>query len=251
MKKIITPLIATFFIFSNAGAYTLIQPNEPHFPVKEISVEFSADDCSNTGSSAQEWKDITEEATKYYWNKVATSAILINTGGFKAVNINADSYSEALEKAGTNTIILGCSTNSTIFTVASNLASGRIDWNNPSRAVMLINNTVGSYVSLLSRKQKRILIAHEMGHALGLGHSSSTDALMYFDLTNQSLDTLHKDDIDGITYLYPHSAPGACGTIDTSSSTPKDFGGNILIGFILSFAILSLLSKMRNFKRLA
>lgn len=250
MKTKFLAFLASILILSKASAYTLIQPNEPHFPVKEISIEFSADSCANTGTSIQEWKDIADEATKYYWNSVATSAILIKAAGFKAVNITADSYSEALDKASTNTIILGCSTNATIFTVPSNLASGRIDWNNPSRAVMLINNTVGTYVSLLTRQQKRILIAHEMGHALGLGHSSSPDALMYYDLTNQKLDSLHKDDIDGITYLYPHSAPGACGTIDTSA-TPKNFGGNILIGFFLSLAILSLFSKKRKFEKMA
>lgn len=249
MKKTFLPFLL-FLIISNAGAYTLIQPNQPHFPVKEISVEFSADDCSNTGVSPQEWKDITEEAATYYWNAVATSAIRVKNGGFKDVNIAANSYSEALAKASTYTILLGCSTNATIFTVPSNLASGRIDWNNPSRAVILINNIGGTSVSLLTRKQKRILIAHEMGHALGLGHSSSTDALMYFDLTGQTLDSLHKDDIDGITYLYPHSAPGACGTIDTSSS-PTSFGGNILIGLLLSFIAFTLASRMKNSKRLA
>ena len=49
------------------------------------------------------------------------------------------------------------------------------------------------------------IAAHEFGHALGLGHSASTDATMYFSTSscntrNRSLDA---DDIAGVRALYP------------------------------------------------
>lgn len=41
---------------------------------------------------------------------------------------------------------------------------------------------------------------HEIGHALGLGHTDEIDAIMYAYYTGPN--TLHHDDIEGVQYLY-------------------------------------------------
>jgi len=46
-----------------------------------------------------------------------------------------------------------------------------------------------------------IVAMHEYGHALGLAHSSNSDALMY--PTYHGQDGLHQDDIDAVSSLYP------------------------------------------------
>lgn len=48
-----------------------------------------------------------------------------------------------------------------------------------------------------------IILAHEIGHVLGLGHSESPTALMYFDASAKTELSLAQDDMDGVTYLYP------------------------------------------------
>lgn len=53
------------------------------------------------------------------------------------------------------------------------------------------------------------IAAHEFGHALGLGHSASSDATMYYatswcQMGNRSL---HPDDIAGVRALYPPATP--------------------------------------------
>jgi hypothetical protein len=49
------------------------------------------------------------------------------------------------------------------------------------------------------------IAAHEFGHALGLGHSASTNATMYFSTSSCNMNnrTLDADDIAGVRALYP------------------------------------------------
>jgi hypothetical protein len=55
------------------------------------------------------------------------------------------------------------------------------------------------------------IAAHEFGHALGLGHSASTSATMYFSVSYCSAGnrTLDADDITGVRALYPPAPPSA------------------------------------------
>ncbi len=47
---------------------------------------------------------------------------------------------------------------------------------------------------------------HEIGHAIGLGHSTKVDAVMY-PYYGSPVSGLHQDDIDGAVYLYGQAAP--------------------------------------------
>ena len=66
----------------------------------------------------------------------------------------------------------------------------------------------------MTEQQRKALIAHEIGHAFGLGHSNFDASLMHYTLNN-NIKQLSRDDEDGISYLYPNTKKlGGCGTIE-------------------------------------
>jgi hypothetical protein len=54
------------------------------------------------------------------------------------------------------------------------------------------------------------VLLHENGHVAGLGHSQVEQAVMYAYYSG-ALRTLHQDDIEGITSVYPESAGADAG----------------------------------------
>ena len=83
------------------------------------------------------------------------------------------------------------------------------------------------------------VIAHEIGHALGLGHSTEKGALMYPSMVTQRK-KLGLDDIYGISYLYPiESSFQTCATITTDKPTKTKSG----LFFGLGLAVIYFLSR--------
>lgn len=102
----------------------------------------------------------------------------------------------------------------------------------------------------LSEIQQQIVLAHEMGHVLGIGHASATEALMYFSIGYKEHLRLSQDDRDAITYLYPRNELGqdglfGCGTIQDIHSDGKWGGGLGVVLFIFWAWIVVQLAKRR------
>jgi hypothetical protein len=84
----------------------------------------------------------------------------------------------------------------------------------PDEADMAMNTRV-SWATNGSDYDAETVFLHENGHVVGLGHSEVTQAIMYAYYSGVRR-TLHQDDIDGISALYPS---GGGGEEDT---TPPD-----------------------------
>src|SRR5690606_29136124 len=100
------------------------------------------------------------------------------------------------------------------------------------------------------RTQLKIILAHEIGHILGLGHSHDESALMYYNASAKEDLNLAQDDIDGITYLYPSDElDGAdlagCGMV--SNGVPPAGGGWALLLMLLPMG--AWLARQRRYLR--
>lgn len=253
MKNLITVFL--IFISTNSWSWTLgcgsnyCSSNFMGFSSSEITVNVAANsDCADAGLTANSLLDLLEKAVDKYWNKVSTSALVFKKGSSKSISFDGiTSTSTAAGNADTNTVLVGCNDDVTSFSDGFTAAVGGFNcvgsWDNCKGAV-IINSRNDTYVDTYSEDDLLALLAHELGHAIGLGHSSVEYALMYYSSSGITQRFLTQDDIDGITYLYPNEKElgglaGSCGTIDINGDGPK---GPIFLS--LAFILMLLISKI-------
>jgi hypothetical protein len=234
-----TLIIFSLIISVNAHAFTLNNNFGGSFKSNKVSVYVASDTtCANAGLAAADLASLVGPAVDNFWNKVPTSALRLKAAGFTApigADINNDrlcaptdesciSESTAPLIPPVTDILIACNRNDENFggatgtnvlavTVPNNFSGSKI-----TGAVILIND-FSSVFSGLSHSDKISVIAHEIGHAIGLGHAEdkNNDALMYYKTINIRTN-LAQDDIDGVSYLYPVKLSDGCGL----------FGGTII-----------------------
>lgn len=200
---------------SSIPAFTLSYLPHSKFDNPEITVNVTGDDCSAIGHTSESFLDFIIDVADEFWNSVSSSKIHLKKGAVISVSFDAltttNTASNALALVPDNTILVGCNTSS--FSSNSTLGAGQITPASSTRRGYFMLNVGGNYLSS-SEGQKRATIAHELGHSIGIGHSSDEGALMYYSLSGKLQEHLGMDDLDAVSYLYPHDkAPGSCGTI--------------------------------------
>lgn len=245
MKSLLVLLLLSVSL--NANAFRLNNSAKLVFDKDEVQVNVAGGFCTNLGITDAEFLSIVSEAVDHFWNTSPTSrlklrqgsvvsvAAAFNTGTICMPATNCDP-NPAL--AVSNDILISCNTNAGNFTSSAILAvaiPNNISGNKIVGSLVLINDQASNQFSSKTREEKVAIVAHELGHTFGLGHSPVEDSLMYY-ATVASRRSLGRDDIDGISYLYPKQQPikGGCGTIDLNPNNgPGDWWGGLFVGFAL------------------
>jgi hypothetical protein len=276
-------LLVGLFFLSHAHAFTLNNNFGASFKNKNVSVYVdSGSTCAVNQLTPYELADLVGPAVDKFWNEVPTSSLRLKAAGFSeavftmnhgrlcsptdtacitaGTTAGNSTPAEGLIPAVKN-IVISCNDNQLNFGNGNVLAvtvPNKFSGKKIAGAVILINDGANTFGNL-SKSDKIAVIAHEIGHAIGLGHAEDKSALMYYrtvDLRNN----LGQDDVDGVTYLYPMHVDGygllqgieplgGCGTISTGGNPPKDppsWQMGITLGLlILIFELMKLLGRFK------
>ena len=259
MKALLFLILTTTSHF--AQAFTLADPARG-FEKNKIKIRIASTDCSQAGFSTSRFRDLIQDAVDDYWNAVASSSLKLSVGAVEATDLagltHADVFNSNL--VGNNTILAGC--NEAAFSEGSSTLGGAqmvCDGDN-CRSVFIINARADSLMNTLNRDEQIAVIAHELGHAIGLGHSEYSYNLMYYRIGGKHQKWLGQDDIDGVSYLYPHDpvgcdflplfgSMGSMGSMGTIQELGKDAQKNkwsFWLPLLFGMAVGSLLQRSKS-----
>ncbi len=260
-----------FFSCFQAQAFTLNNSNSAAFSSDEVKLNIASNvSCDNLGMTHDEILSYAVEGVNRFWNKTSTSKLKLIRGGLiDAENPTALRTEPLCQNSSgsctpntnmnvSNDILIACNENSSLFSQAGILAV-TLPINITSRtingAIILLNDrsfSSGNVLASLDRSEFASVLAHEIGHAIGLGHSPVKDSLMYFE-SYSTRDSLGQDDFDGVSFLYPREQPVSCGAIIPVINSDNGPGPGIKKGMlallltILLFSFSKKLNQRSNF----
>lgn len=265
-------IILSLFISSTSYAWTLNNNFVASFDNNNVKVYVDSDTACNNIFTSDELERIVKLSLSKYWNKVPTANLNLSFGGFSAPVLtmnhgrlcsptdddcitaaNAEVDPEKRLIPSVDGIVIACNDNNLNFGGANVLAvtvPNHFSGKKIKGAVVLINSDPASPIKSLSVPDQIGVIAHEIGHALGLGHTDKSEALMFYRIVDQR-SRLAQDDIDGISFLYPMKGDlfglsedgllGGCGTISTDKNPP---GNPPFLQMGIAFGILILVFEL-------
>lgn len=199
MVKIIL-WISTLLLTQATSAFTLGSTGtERAWPGKTLTFYLDSSNCpasvANALTSAMEiWSNVPTSAMKLkYGGSVSTtpSALINGTAGSVPVIVCDPNFSTNSPSANPN------------YVGGYGFFNGSGNTITYGGIVLNVQSGAGANISSYSETQLNILLAHEMGHVLGFGHSDFQPALMYYNISGKNSLNLAQDDMDAMTYLYP------------------------------------------------
>lgn len=247
-------------------SYTLNNNFAASFKNPDVKVRIVGNTtCENLGlNSIYDLQELVTPAANNFWNRIPTSELRVEEDGFteEITDINervlcSPTDNECIDDANTagkvvmppvDGIVIACNNNFSAGNILAVTVPNKFSGTKILGAVIFINNTTNSAFKNLSRTDQIGVIAHEIGHAIGLGHTDERKALMYYRVTNQR-NSLGEDDIRGVSYLYPVKFDGCgliSGTVDKDKIDPA--GWQLILGLISVYGIFFLIKLFNRSK---
>lgn len=216
MKLLLSLSLALLYSATGHAIFTLNNSAGASFRQDKVKVRVASvsGNCNNSGTTVSELSGLIHPAITKFWNTVPTSRLVLEDGGYYETSDNTFITGElcltTTACGGTpipevSEIVITCNTNSTNFPGGSSLLAltlpTTIKGKSIKGSVIAINASNSSFGNL-SHDRKVAVIAHEIGHAFGLGHATEEENLMYYAI-KPTQRALGYDDVKGVTYLYP------------------------------------------------
>jgi hypothetical protein len=241
MRSLIFKTLSLLFMATPVLGFTLgsTNPSQRGWGSKTVTFLYNSANCP-AGATALVVKAMD------LWNQVSTSGLKVSLGGDSSTSI-------ANLVAGTFTAgVIACDPAfGTTFSTDANAVAGVGQFYTSNgtitKAYVILNAQSGASanVGTMNSDTAAAVVAHELGHALGLGHSSDPNALMYYSLSRITL-SLSQDDVDGISFLYPRDELSGDQILGCGSVRNIQDGMKYLLAFMgtLTFLILASMRKL-------
>lgn len=227
----------TLAIGARAAAFTMMASNLGGWARGDLAFRLNPANCPPSVSNAL-------DASLALWNSVPGSRLKLSRGPDATEGV-----AELKAKTLTQTPLIVCDPNFGA-TAWSSFASARavpaigmiFNWSPISSGGLALNVEpgAGADVNGYDLNKLSVVMAHEIGHVLGLGHSADPAALMYFSAGYKQNLSLSDDDADGIAYLYGRDEAlggdppfGSCGRVLGPGDGPPGFLGSIALALCL------------------
>ena len=240
-------IVFFYFVFFSMSSFacTMMSANGSRLSSDRVNVWVSSDAlCSDADITGDELVSLVDQAANSFWNTISSSRLRFVSAGFWNQNLSRFSNGKLCTPGEdctsttvpiTTDIIVSCNSNTQNFSSSTYAKTAiYIDGSSITGANILINNTAGSVFGNLTKRQKLWVIAHELGHAAGLGHSKNSSSLMYFTLTPERV-YLSEEDYWGMTFLYPAKQDGCglIGSININKPTNTNWWLSFFVGIFL------------------
>lgn len=185
-------LVLGFSLSAQAFTLTGSNPDLQGWEDRDVKLNVNLSNCP----AGIDVAGLIEEAASV-WNNIPTSNIKVSVGTTTTSTTFANPTTVYCE---TNFgAITGADQNYVPAAAAASAPAGTI-----TAGLLYLNVSSGTAnISAFDKTKLVIIVAHEIGHILGLGHSQVSNSLMYYSVTYKTTLGISQDDMDGMSYLYP------------------------------------------------